>query len=117
MENEKVTVVSDEMKNTTVPFHKYDWKPANNFNKDDNAVNFSIMEWNILAQRLCDGFDKIPDEAPILEFKNRLRLIKEHVSHVNPDLVVFCETDALAGLNAQEIIDLVKVMGELGYLS
>ena len=35
-----------------------------------------VMHWNILAQRLADGFDKIPDDSPILYYKNRLSLWK-----------------------------------------
>ena len=54
------------------------------------------MQWNILAQRLCDGFDKVHDDAPILKFRNRLRLMKIHFKNVDSDIVALVEVDALS---------------------
>ena len=42
----------------------------------NNGIPIKIMHWNMLAQRLCDAFDKINDDAPILTWENRERLYK-----------------------------------------
>jgi len=44
--------------------------------KRENMVCLKLMHWNILAQRLADNFDKIPDDSPILYYKNRIELMK-----------------------------------------
>ena len=31
-----------------------------------DAIHLTMAHWNILAQELCRGFDKISDDAPIL---------------------------------------------------
>lgn len=73
-----ITKITDEMKDVTHPFHDYNWATALNCgpSSDENVATIKYMQWNILAQRLCDGFDMIPDASPILEFDNRLRLMK-----------------------------------------
>ena len=68
------------------------------------------MHWNVLAQRLCDGFDKIQDEAPMLRWENRERLYKQHIEQVDPDLFGCSEIDAVSGRNGQDIIKLIKMM-------
>jgi len=55
------------------------------------------MHWNMLAQRLCDGFDKINDAAPFLKFDNRLRLMKEHFEKIDADVIGLSEVDAFGG--------------------
>ena len=55
------------------------------------------MHWNILSQNLCRGFDKIDDNAPILQFENRFRLIKQHLKEVDADIVGLVEIDAMCG--------------------
>ena len=61
------------------------------------SVPISILHWNMLAQRLCDGFDKMDDASPILKFENRLRLMKQHLAHVDCDIVGMSEVDAISG--------------------
>ena len=51
----------------------------------------------MLAQKLCDEFDKIDDNAPILKFENRLRLMKQHLSQANCDIIGMSEVDAISG--------------------
>jgi mRNA deadenylase 3'-5' endonuclease subunit Ccr4 len=74
-----------------------------------------IVHWNILAQRLCDAFDLIDDNAPMLKFDNRLRLIKEHIVNVDADIVAMSEIDTLGGKHAKDLEKLVQMMTELGY--
>ena len=69
----------------------------------------------MLAQRLCDAFDLIKDDAPMLVFDNRLRLIKEHMVNVDADIVAMSEIDALGGKNEVCLQKLVQMMKELGY--
>jgi len=57
------------------------WTKNMNLNKGNegrsaNTVQLKLLHWNVLAQRVCDNFDKIDDDAPILKFDNRLRLMK-----------------------------------------
>ena len=69
----------------------------------------------MLAQRLCDGFDKIENEAPMLRWENRERLFKQHLEATDPDIFACSEIDAVSGRNGQEIIKLIKMMQGLGY--
>ena len=52
------------------------WKAASKFTGDENAVTVKLLHWNILAQKLCDGFDKMDDASPMLYFDNRCRLMR-----------------------------------------
>ena len=45
---------------------KRNWTSVTNEPVSDSQHTFKLMHWNILAQRLCDGFDKISDNAPML---------------------------------------------------
>jgi len=57
---------------------KREWK-TNTYNKKvskNNVVVLKLMHWNILAQRLAYDFDKIPNNSPIMYYKNRLNLMK-----------------------------------------
>ena len=69
----------------------------------------------MLAQRLCDGFDRIDDDAPILKFSNRLRLMKQHLAKADCDIVGMSEVDAISGKNNKDYVALVDMMIELGY--
>ena len=43
------------------------WTPCDHKKFDDpqtRYVTLKLLHWNILAQRLCDGFDLIDDDAP-----------------------------------------------------
>ena len=73
------------------------------------------MHWNILAQRLCDGFDKIDDNAPCLKLENRVRLWKEHFAAMDADVVGLSEVDALTGAHTDALLALIGAMKELGY--
>ena len=73
------------------------------------------MHWNILAQNLCRGFEKIDDHAPILRFSNRLRLIKQHLEEVDADIIGLVEIDALCGEFSNCARDLCTFMQGLGY--
>ena len=45
---------------------KRNWTSVTNEPVSDSQCTLKLMHWNILAQRLCDGFDKINDNAPML---------------------------------------------------
>ena len=45
---------------------KRNWTSVTNEPVSDSVCTLKLMHWNILAQRLCDGFDKINDNAPML---------------------------------------------------
>ena len=60
-------------------------------------MRLKLLHWNILAQRLCDDFDKINDDAPILKFENRLRLMREHFTSMDADIIGLSEVDAASG--------------------
>ena len=68
-----------------------------------------------MAQRLCDGFDKISDDAPMMQFQNRLRLMKQHFSQVDADVIGLSEVDTKSDRNVEAHLALLKMMGELGY--
>ena len=64
----------------------------------------------------CDDFDLVKDHAPILEFSNRLRLMKQHFQKVDADIIGLVEIDALMNARCQnDFISLCNVMLELGY--
>ena len=79
------------------------------------SFTISILHWNMLAQKLCDEFDKIDDDAPILKFANRLRLMKQHLVMANCDIVTMSEVDAMSGKCSQDYMALIQMMAELGY--
>lgn len=82
---------------------------------DKATASIRLVHWNILAQRLADNFDKINDQAPMIQFDNRLRLMKEHLYDIEADLVGMAEVDALSGRNPECFLQLVTMMSELGY--
>ena len=73
------------------------------------------MHWNILAQRLAESFDKIPNDSPILYYKNRLSLFKQHFEALDPDIIGLSEVDAISGDNIETLLELLKIMKNLGY--
>lgn len=76
--------------------------------KAPNAIK--VLHWNILAQRLCDSFDLMSDDAPMLVFDNRLRLMREHLLNVDADIVGMTETDCLGGSTAECLKKLIVMM-------
>lgn len=79
------------------------------------TVNLKVMHWNILAQGLCINFDKINSSAPILNWKNRIRLIREHFIQVDADIIGLVNCDALGGDFSDCIYSLIIMMKEIGY--
>lgn len=52
------------------------WRVSKKFTANENAVTVKLLHWNMLAQKLCDGFDKMDDASPMLYFDNRCRLMR-----------------------------------------
>lgn len=76
------------------------WTPCDHNKLDDSQtryVTLKLLHWNILAQRLCDGFDLIDDDAPMLRFSNRIRLMKQHFEQMDADIMGLSEVDAITG--------------------
>ena len=73
------------------------------------------MHWNILAQRLADNFDKIPDDSPILYYKNRIDLMKQHFKAIDADIIGLSEVDSISGRKTEVLIEFMKMMKDLGY--
>lgn len=42
-------------------------------------ISLRLLHWNILAKALAAGLPKVDDDAPMLQFDNRLRLMREHL--------------------------------------
>lgn len=80
-----------------------------------NGVELKIMHWNMLAQFLSCNFDKIDDSAPIRSWDNRARLMKQHYQHIDADVVCLSEVDSVSGNFGKEAMNLMKMMGDLGY--
>ena len=74
------------------------------------------MHWNLLAQKLCDGFDLINDQSPMIQFSNRLRLMQEHISAQHDlDVLGISELDASAGEHPECFQQFTEMMSQLGF--
>ena len=75
-------------------------------------LKIKLMQWNILAQAMCDkqAFPRVA--AKYLLWRHRLPLIVEHIRHVNADLIGLCEVDVMAnGTQQQELLDELRKLG------
>ena len=43
-----------------------------NEGRSANTVQLKLLHWNVLAQRVCDNFDKIDDDANEIQFENKV---------------------------------------------
>ena len=50
-----------------------------------------------MAQNNCRDFDKINPSAPIIQWGNRLRLMREHFINADPDIIGLVQTDSMTG--------------------
>ena len=84
---------------------------------DDQSTFHSIkfLHWNVLAHRLCEGFDLVDDNACMLGFGNRLRLMEQHLQSVDADIVGLSEVDALSGDSPDAFLALREMVSALGY--
>ena len=59
--------------------------------------------------------DLIRDDAPILRWKNRLRLYEENFSQLRPDIAGVSEIDSLCGEKSECAYDFIQMMKKFGY--
>ena len=78
--------------------------------QEDKTVTLKMLHWNILAAKLCDAFDLIDDDAPMLRWRNRLRLMEQHFKAVDADIVGLAEVDAINGNYPDAAVSLNQMM-------
>lgn len=67
------------------------------------------MHWNILADKLSQNFDRVPNK--LLDWKYRWPLIQQEVKQVDPDFVGLSEVDKY-----DQIREWMESQGYRGYL-
>ena len=78
-------------------------------------VQLKLLHWNILSHRNCNGFENVDDEAPMLRWRNRLKLMRQHLHQVDADIVGIVEADSLNGPYPDAFLSLIQMMSTLGY--